>query len=45
MGNMDDDFIEKYLPRMQGKDVPYVPWEDVFTAEDFRNGKVYKPRN
>lgn len=41
MGNTDDDFIEKYLPKMQGKNVPYVPWTEVFTAEDFRDGKLH----
>lgn len=40
MGNVDDDFIEKTLPKMQGQDAPYVPWDEVFIAEDFRDGKI-----
>ena len=40
MGNVDDDFIKNTLPRMQGKDIPYVPWDEVFIDDDFRDGKI-----
>lgn len=41
MGNVDDDFIKKTLPKMQGQDAPYVPWDQVFTIDDFRDGKIH----
>lgn len=37
MGNLDHDFIKKYLPRIQGKGRPCASWKEVFKADDFRD--------
>jgi len=42
MGNIDDEFLHKYYPKMIGKDVPYVPWGTVFSKEDLQTGNYIK---
>jgi MoaA/NifB/PqqE/SkfB family radical SAM enzyme len=42
IGNHDHEFVHKYLPKYQNKynEVYAAPYTEVFTAEDFRDGKM-----
>ena len=42
IGNIDHEYIHKYLPRYQDKynEVDAAPYTEVFTAEDFSDGKM-----
>ena len=42
IGNIDHEYVHKYLPRYQEKynEVYAAPYTEVFTAEDFTDGKM-----
>jgi len=43
IGNIDHEFIHKYLPRYQDRysEIDAAPYTEVFDAEDFVDGKMH----